>query len=124
MHTVAEARTAWEAGQVRPYLVSAWLDYRGFYGPGVDQALGVPEPSVDLWEAGQLYPTWEQFQALGTLCGVPLRLFTSADPRPPRVWVCGSAALRHLPPPVTRWTPAALAAAGLGSWQPEDGTLF
>lgn len=124
MSTLAEDHTAWQAGHVRPYLVTAWLDYRGLYGPTVDHALGVREPGVDLWEAGQLYPTWEQFQALGTLCEVPLRLFTQADPQPPRIHVCGSAALRHLRPPVTQWAPAALAAAGLSRWRPENGTLF
>ncbi len=64
----------WRAGELQPYLITQALDARGLYGPEVDVACGATEPDVDLWEAGKLYPTWEQVLLLAELCGVTPRL--------------------------------------------------
>lgn len=110
--THATHRT-WAAGRVRPDLITTWLDHRGLDGPGVDTACGVTEPTVDLWEAGWVYPTWDQLQALARLCQVPVWRFT--DHRaglPDRIFLCGRGAPRG-PAPVTTFCPLALAAAGI-----------
>ncbi|GAT01321.1 DUF4031 domain-containing protein [Mycolicibacterium fortuitum] len=67
---------AWREGRVSPRAITAALDIRQLYGPEVDRACGVEEPAVDQWEAGQLYPSWEQLQALARLTGFPVRFFT------------------------------------------------
>lgn len=49
-----------------------------FVGEWVDVACGVQEPAVDRWEAGLLYPTWEQLCKLAVLTCTPLEtLFTA-----------------------------------------------
>lgn len=67
---LADARSRWERGLVRPWVITMLLDSRRLDGPGVDVACGVKEPTVDLWEAGEVYPTFEQLQKLATLVGV------------------------------------------------------
>lgn len=67
---------AWRDGLVSPRAITAALDMRALYGPEVDEACGVQEPAVDQWEAGQLYPSWEQLDALARLTGFPVRFFT------------------------------------------------
>lgn len=57
----------WAAGLVVPSAITTALDMHGLEGPGVDAACGVREPAVDLWEAGKLYPTWQQLLALAAL---------------------------------------------------------
>lgn len=69
------ARAEWKAGRVRPWRITAALDLRKLYGPAVDRACGVVEPAVDLWEAGDLYPSWEQLQALSKLTEFPVAYF-------------------------------------------------
>ncbi len=69
---------AWREGLVSPRAITAALDMRALYGPEVDEACGVQEPAVDQWEAGQLYPSWEQLEALSRLTGLPVRFFTRA----------------------------------------------
>lgn len=77
------AYQAWRAGGVVPWRITAALDLRALYGPQVDEACGVTEPAVDMWEDGQLYPTWEQLQALAELTDFPIRFFTlEYDPIP------------------------------------------
>jgi transcriptional regulator with XRE-family HTH domain len=59
-------------------------------GPGVDEFCGVAEPTVDLWETGELVPTAEQLEALATLTGYPVPFFF-AEPPPPfdgPGWLC------------------------------------
>src|SRR5690349_14012749 len=63
----------WRAGEVRPYVITQALNARGLFGPEVDVACGAREPDVDLWEAGKLYPTWEQLLLLAKLVGVTPR---------------------------------------------------
>ena len=74
----AEAR--WRAGYIIPARITQALDLRSLYGPEVDAALGVEEPTVDRWEAGELYPTWEQVVALADLTGLGERWFTDDVP--------------------------------------------
>lgn len=66
---------AWRRGEVNPAALTMALDYRGLYGPQVDRACGVEEPAVDQWEAGALYPRWEQLQALAVLTRFPVQIF-------------------------------------------------
>lgn len=116
----AKERADWEAGHVRPYLITMCLDSLGLYGPEVDEACGVQEPTVDLWEAGKVYPTWEQLQALAELCQVlPRMLMRDTDEDPTkRMFLCGRnvRTIRNGPPTITSFTPEALAAAGLAPW--------
>lgn len=69
---------AWREGLLSPRAITAALDMRELYGPEVDRACGVEEPAVDQWEAGQLYPSWEQLEALSKLSGFPAQFFTRA----------------------------------------------
>jgi hypothetical protein len=62
-----------------PWRITVVLDAKGLYGPEVDEACGAAEPDVDLWEAGVLYPTWEQVQRLAELCGVTPRFLMDDD---------------------------------------------
>lgn len=80
-------------GKIDPRRITIALDLRGLYGPEVDEACGVAEPTVDQWETGELTPTPEQLELLADLCGVTPRFF-SAEFAPvdlgQGVWVCGS----------------------------------
>lgn len=78
MSTDADVYEAWRDGLLSPRAITAALDMRQLYGPEVDRACGVQEPAVDQWEAGQLYPSWEQVEALSRLTGFPVRFFTRA----------------------------------------------
>lgn len=79
---VARARSNWESGLVVPWRITVALDAMGLYGPEVDEACGAQEPDVDRWEAGELYPTWEQLVALADLTGCTARFFTMHDVEP------------------------------------------
>lgn len=109
------ARRAWAAGLTIPYMITRYLDYRGLDGPEVDRACGVEEPTVDLWEAGRVYPTWEQLTALADLCRVPVWRFVEDD-NIGRVFLCGLGQTKDITPPVTRFDPLALAAAGINPY--------
>lgn len=69
---------AWRDGLLSPRAITAALDIRALYGPEVDRACGVEEPAVDQWEAAQLYPSWEQVEALARLTGFGVQFFTRA----------------------------------------------
>jgi len=71
----AAAVRMWRAGMVRPAAITFALDAKGLYGPEVDRACLAEEPEVDMWEAGTLYPTWEQLCALAELTGNTARFF-------------------------------------------------
>jgi hypothetical protein len=64
-----QARQKWLMGLVVPAHITMALDGAGLYGPEVDWACGVQEPAVDNWEAGRLYPSWEQILRLAELTG-------------------------------------------------------
>ncbi len=116
----------WRSGELKPHLITAALDFKKLYGPEVDLACGAKEPDVDLWEAGKLYPTWEQLLLLAKLvektprflCGkhVPLQIAQTSM----RFHVLDVPA----PPPVWSFEPEAVAAtvAGTPVEMPEEGS--
>lgn len=118
---LAEARAAWEQGTVKPYAITRALDSRSLYGPAVDVACGGAEPMVDLWEAGELYPTWEQLLALAELTGYPIGFFTrdATSPSGP-IFMCRGrgAGVFHPEPEVLAFTAEALARAGVATHLP------
>lgn len=75
----AETRRIWEQGLLRPHRITLALDLRSLEGPEVDIACGAKEPDVDRWEAGELYPTWEQLCLLAQLTGQPLAFFARQE---------------------------------------------
>jgi hypothetical protein len=75
LHVDESLREKWAAGRVVPGRITSALDLRMLYGPEVDHECGVEEPAVDQWEAGELYPTWEQIVALARLTDFPLKYF-------------------------------------------------
>lgn len=89
-----EAYRQWDAGLLVPARITMALDAHGLEGPEVDAAFGVAEPDVDRWEAGELYPTWEQLKALSHMTGMALRFFFLPPPDP--VW---TTLHYHLPAP-------------------------
>lgn len=120
MAYLQKAQREWAAGKVIPHRITMALDARGLDGPGVDAACGVEEPAVDMWEAGTLYPTFEQLCALAELCGVLPHLFTSAllvdypVHTSLRFHKIGGKLCDWVPPPPVRaFTPEAIAAANL-----------
>ncbi|HKS46746.1 MAG TPA: hypothetical protein VJT49_16865 [Amycolatopsis sp.] len=107
----------WRAGKLVPYRITLALDAKDLYGPEVDAACGVAEPQVDMWEAGTLYPTWEQLQALAALTGCTERFFMrqphedlphETSMRFHRIG--GQKCDRRQPPPVRAFTREAIAA--------------
>lgn len=103
----------WRAGELRPHRITVLLNAHGLYGPEVDEACGAAEPDVDLWEAGKLYPTWEQTKLLAKLVGVtPMGLLGGG----PDLRAEATSLRFHIPdyeeePTVWRFTPEAIAAA-------------
>lgn len=69
-------RRRWAEGLVVPCVITTVLDARELYGPEVDAACHAAEPDVDLWEAGKLYPRWDQLCALAELTGTTARFLT------------------------------------------------
>lgn len=114
-----EEHAAWAAGLVQPFIITLALDAAGLYGPQVDEACGTFEPAVDMWEAGQLYPTWPELNALAELTRNTVNWFVMRhEPIP-----FEATTLRFhlkpgeepLPPPVLCFEPEAiLAATGTG----------
>ncbi|WQB72132.1 hypothetical protein SCD75_00040 (plasmid) [Prescottella equi] len=72
----------WKAGKLVPWYITGLLDAGHHVGPSVDIACGAREPAVDRWEAGSLYPSWEQTVALARLLGVRVRTLTHPDAEP------------------------------------------
>lgn len=110
------AYRAWAAGKVIPYRITTALDAEALYGPEVDAACGVEEPAVDQWEAGELYPTWEQLCALAELTHTRPWLFTPATgPAAEEPWTTLQFHIKGWEPTkrVLAFTPEAIAAANL-----------
>lgn len=63
-----------------PYRITTALDMADLHGPEVDAALGVPEPTVDLWEEGKLVPTGDQLERLAELTGFAVEYFFRERP--------------------------------------------
>jgi len=82
----AEAHENWTltaegtAGAPNPYWITTALDDGRFNGPQVDRDLGGAEPMVDLWEVGELVPTFEQVDRLAVLTGKPRNYFYQPTP--------------------------------------------
>lgn len=118
----SQAWQAWQRGDIAPWRITLALDARGLYGPGVDRACGVEEPAVDEWEAGRLYPTFEQLLALARLTQYPATAFVYRHGEQPLHWADTTIRF-HLPwsaqlelfefdrgDPVLRFDPAAVEA--------------
>lgn len=89
------ARRKWAAGMVVPHRITMALDLNNLYGPQVDKACMAQEPDVDMWEAGRLYPSWEQLCALARLTGMhPIHF---VGPVPPPIPVEETSLMFHLP---------------------------
>lgn len=93
----AGAHERWRQGMVVPHAITAMLDMHELYGPEVDLACAAVEPDVDRWEAGRLYPRWDQLVALAELTCVPVSRFTMLTAPPVGIW---DTSMRfHLPRP-------------------------
>ena len=111
-----QVRDLWAAGKVVPHRITTALDMQGLYGPEVDEACGATEPDVDMWEAGTLYPTWEQVLALARLTDYPPRFFmmpiSSAEVGVDTTLrfhkIGGQRADYRQPPPIRCFTPGAI----------------
>lgn len=109
------AQQLWAGGHLTPWRITLCLDEKGLYGPEVDIACGAAEPDVDLWEAGELYPTWEQVQKLAELCGVTPRFLMDDHADVSRIRWDRTTLRFHLPKSgeydlVERFTPEAVRA--------------
>lgn len=104
-----EDRRRYDAGLLVPYRITLALDAMGLDGPEVDEACGAAEPDVDRWEAGELYPTWQQLQLLSKLTGFAVKAFFLPAPEKP-MWTTLE---YHMPnseplkPPVREFKPGA-----------------
>ncbi len=107
-----EAKREWAAGQMQPHAITIALDHAEQHGPEVDIALGVMEPTVDWWEAGIVYPRWQDVLNLAALCKVLPTILTSQhlwiDPRLTTL-VYHSRGVEERPPLVLAFTPQAVA---------------
>lgn len=121
----AIAYKLWRAGELRPDRITLALNARALYGPEVDEACGASEPDVDLWEAGKLYPTWEQVLLLAKLTGVTPRLLCT---RGQDLRVSDTSLRFHgyrddAEPPVTTYPPDVVAATvGLAAAEQPEGS--
>lgn len=119
-----QAYRDWAAGQVIPYRITMALDQLELYGPEVDTACGVEEPAVDMWEAGTLYPTWEQLCALATLTETyPWAFAPHLGPAQPEPWTSLPFHIKGWKPTerVLAFTDEAIAAANLPKLPPPAG---
>lgn len=73
----------WMSGALLPRRCTLALDAVQAQGAWVDAACGATEPEVDLWEAGQLYPSWENTVRLAALTGTLLEALLSREPLAP-----------------------------------------
>lgn len=106
------AHRDWRSGLVQPWRITRVLDARGLYGPEVDQACGVQEPTVDLWEAGLVYPTFEQLCALAALVEITpgMLMYRGFEPlRARETTLRFHMDVEHLEEPVMRFTVEAVA---------------
>ncbi|MFI8977075.1 hypothetical protein ACIGO9_29630 [Nocardia asteroides] len=105
----AEGKRLWAAGLLVPAAITVALDRKELYGPEVDRACGAEEPAVDHWEAGILYPTWEQTRLLAQLCDVAVAMLCQ-DIEPIRPLCAKARGHDDDPPSVMRFLPEAIAA--------------
>lgn len=117
------ARERWRRGLVRPDAITAALDLGRLYGPQVDEACGVEEPAVDMWETGELYPSWDQLLALSALTGFPVDFFTkdtAADAGP--IYMCGPRGYStvSMAEPITRYRREVVADRAETMWNEQE----
>lgn len=116
-----QARLDYDRHKLVPARITIALDLSELYGPEVDAACDAAEPDVDRWEAGELYPTWQQVELLAALTDFPVHFFfLPIDAERP--WTTLDI---HLPGPVlsrrvVSWQPGAFTAAPT----PIQGTLL
>lgn len=109
------AHTKWRMGLMVPHNITSALNCHDLYGPDVDTACGAAEPDVDLWEAGKLYPSWDQACLLAELT-MRQPVWFMAPRMSLTVWETSMRfhwpnRFERDPIPVSVFTPAALAAA-------------
>jgi hypothetical protein len=83
--SLARARADYDQHKLIPARITQALDLRGLYGPEVDEACDAAEPDVDQWEAGDLYPTWDQVLLLAKLTDFLPKFLLPAHVRRTRV---------------------------------------
>ncbi|AMM22891.1 hypothetical protein AX769_22425 (plasmid) [Frondihabitans sp. PAMC 28766] len=79
------AFAAWSAGALRPWRLTAACQRTGIGdGDWVDVACGaaLDVQEVDLWEAGGVYPKWEQLVRFAALTDTPLTELLNTDDDP------------------------------------------
>lgn len=64
-------------------------------GPGVDEFCGVQEPTVDLWETGEVIPSDEELARLAELTGYPVEWFYRPMLDLSGAFACVSSGPRH-----------------------------
>jgi hypothetical protein len=64
-------------------------------GPGVDEFCGVVEPTVDLWETGEVIPSEEELALLAELTGYPVEFFYREPVKLTGGFFCVSSGPRH-----------------------------
>lgn len=108
----ARAERLYRGGHLAPWRITMALDAEGLEGPEVDIACGAEEPDVDLWEAGVLYPTWEQVVKLAALCKVTPRFLMDDARDGTKIRWAGSSLRFHHPVDhaelVEKFTPEAI----------------
>lgn len=122
-----EALARWSTGRAIPWRITSALDMRSLYGPEVDEACGVEEPTVDRWEAGEVYPTWEQLNSLARLTGFPVQYFTRPGaPLEGPVFICSRSGLKVDEPKdvVLEFSHTALVMAGIREPSPAPGKAY
>lgn len=82
-----------------PKRITMALNLADLYGPEVDRACGVEEPTVDMWETGLVVPTREQIHRLAFITDVKPAFFYLPPPPPLEGGViCGSGGCQPLVP--------------------------
>lgn len=71
-----------------PSRITVALDAAGLFGAAADRTLGVPEPTVDLWETGSLVPTDAQLLDLAERAGVTVEWLYGEPIAPIQTMVC------------------------------------
>lgn len=114
----AEARQGWETGAIVPHCITSALDLSGRRREALSAACGVPNETLQAWEAGIVYPTWDQLVALARETGVHPAFFAKAASSLDLISATLTMTLDIAEPqsePIHCFTDAALAAAEIGT---------
>lgn len=118
-----EAHRRWLAGELIPDRITHVLDLRMLDGPEVDEQCLAHEPEVDLWEAGKLYPSWEQVEALARLVDFP-PIFLFRPPRCPPIRYEDTSLVFHMDGPAPVRPPGLAGQLDLFDEPPPDGPVL